>query len=133
MANIEVTNVDTGSVVLRNIESADDLLTLAMDQVILEGTILARDSVSGFLVPFVKGGATNENGIPKAVITYELTATAAGEYPVRILQKGTVRTQRLVIEADGDASNVDNVVRDELRNYSIIATDVTELNELDNQ
>ena len=98
-----------------------------------EGTILARDSVSGLLVIFVKGGSTNENGIPKAVITYELVAAGAGDFPVRVLVSGSVRKERLIIDADGDATNIDAAVMDQLRDYSIVAIDVSELNIQDNQ
>jgi len=38
-----------------------------------------------------------------------------------------------VIDADGDASNVDAVVIDQLRDYSLVPVDVDELNILGNQ
>lgn len=133
MANSTITNVDIGSVILEEGKFRDDLLTFAGVATILEGTILARDSVSLKLVPFVKGGITNENGIPKAVLTYEVTSTGAGDVPVRDMVSGSVRAGRLVIDADGDATNVDNAVLDQLRDYSLVAIDVQELNILDNQ
>ena len=133
MANLVVTNLDQGSVILQEVEARDELLTFAGAGTIIEGTILARDSVSKNLVPFVKGGVTNENGIPKAVISYEVTATGAGDEAIRALVSGKVRTQRLVIDADGDASNVDDDVIDQLRDFSIVSIDVSELNILDNQ
>jgi hypothetical protein len=133
MANLTVTNVDLGSVILLGGEFRDDLLTLAGAVTVLEGTILARDSVSLKLVPFVKGGTTNENGIPKAVLTYEVVSTGAGDVPVRDMVSGTVRAPRLVIDADGDASNVDAAVIDQLRDYALVSIDVQELNVLDNQ
>ena len=52
---------------------------------------------------------------------------------VRPLVEGAVCKERLVIDADGDASNIDAAVLDELRDYSIVAVDVKELNILDNQ
>ena len=133
MSNIKIENIDLGSVVYKDPEFRDDLLTFAGADTFVEGTILARDSVSGNLVPFVKGGVTNENGIPKAILTYDVTATGAGDISVRAMVSGTVRKERLVIDADGDASNVDNVVIDQLRDYSIVTADVQELNILDNQ
>ena len=133
MSNITITNVDLGNVILKEGEFRDDLLTFAGAGTVLEGTILARDSVSLKLVPFVKGGVTNENGIPKAVITYDVTATAAGDIPVRDMVSGSVRAQRLIIDADGDASNVDAAVLDQLRDYTLVSIDVQELNILDNQ
>lgn len=133
MANLVITNLDQGSVILQEVEARDELLTFAGAGTIIEGTILARDSVSKNLVPFVKGGTTNQNGIPKAVISYEVTATGAGDEAIRALVSGKVRAQRLVIDADGDASNVDDAVIDQLRDFSIISIDVSELNILDNQ
>ena len=133
MSNITITNVDLGNVILKEGEFRDDLLTFAGAGTVLEGTILARDSVSLKLVPFVKGGTTNENGIPKAIVTYDVTATAAGDVPVRDMVSGSVRAQRLIIDADSDASNVDAAVLDQLRDYTLVSIDVQELNILDNQ
>ena len=133
MANLTITNNNAGSVILESGEFRDDLLTFGGAGTVLEGTILARDSVSLKLVPFVKGGATNENGIPKAVLTYAVTATGAGDLPVRDMVSGSVRKQLLVIDADGDASNIDNAVIDQLRDYSLVTIDVQELNIVDNQ
>ena len=131
--NMTVTNVDLGSVILKNAQHRDDTITFAGADVFAEGTILARDSVSGKLVLFVKGGATNENGIPKAVLTYDITATGAGDLPGRAMISGEVRKERLIIDADGDDSNIDAAVIDQLRDYGIVAINVTELAELDNQ
>ena len=133
MANSTITNNDLGSVILQNGQFRDDLLTLGGAVTVLEGTILARDSVSLKLVPYVKGGVTNDNGIPKAVLTYEVVSDGAGDVPVRDMISGSVRANRLVIDADGDATNVDNAVLDELRDYSLVSIDVSELNILDNQ
>lgn len=133
MANIRIENVDIGSVGLGGAEFRDNLLTFAGAATVAEGTILARDSVSGKLIPFVKGGSTNEDGIPKAVITYDVTAAGAGDESVRAMVSGSVRKERLIINADGDGSNVDAAVLDQLRDYGIVAVDVTELGGLDNQ
>lgn len=129
-----ITNNDLGSIVLGYDEYKDDTLTLASNAgAIIPGTILARDSSSLKLVLFEKGGSTNENGIPKTVLTSTLTGTAAGDYPVRPLIAGNVRAEKLVIDADGDASNIDAAVLDQLRDYSITAIPVEELAVLDNQ
>ena len=77
--SMTITNNDLGSVILKDAQFRDGLITFAGAATLLEGTILAVDSVSLKFVPFVKGGATNENGIPKAILTYELTAAGAGE------------------------------------------------------
>ena len=133
MANLEVTNIDNGSVFIEQGQFEDGLLTFAGAATVAEGTILAVDSVSLKYVPFVKGGTTNENGIPKAVITYDVTAAGAGDEVIRAGIQGNVRVDKLIIDADGDGSNVDKAVLDQLRDYAIVARTVTELNSLDNQ
>lgn len=130
---LTIENVDIGNVILEGGKFRDNLITFVGAATLISGTILALDSVSLKWVPFVKGGATNENGIPKAVLTYDVTATGAGDIAARGLIAGDVRKQRLVINADGDDTNVDNAVIGQLQDYSIIAIDVQELNILDNQ
>lgn len=131
--NMTVTNVHLGSVVLEDGPYRDDTLTFAAADTFVEGTILARDSVSLKLVPFVKGGSTNENGIPKVILTYDVTKDAAGDTPVRVPQFGTFRKEKLVIDADGDDTNVDAAVIDQLRDYGLTVKNVDELNIQDNQ
>lgn len=133
MSNLEITNNDLSVVQGEGAKYQDELLTFAGAVTVLAGTILARDSVSLKMVPFVKGGSTNENGIPKAVLTHAITSTGAGDLAVRPLVEGNVYDPLLVIDADGDASNIDNTVRDELRDYGILPVALRELNELDNQ
>ncbi|MBE9491115.1 MAG: hypothetical protein IMY67_12525 [Bacteroidetes bacterium] len=131
--NIGITNNDLGSVEIKNGVFEDDILTFAGAGTILDGTILARDSVSLKLVPFVKGGATNENGIPKAVMTYDVIAAGAGDESVRPAIGGQMSFQRLIIDADGDNTNIDKKVLDQLRDFTIIGLGEQELNILDNQ
>lgn len=133
MADPIITNVNVGNVIIGAVNNADGLLTFAGANTVIAGTILAVDSVSLKYVPFVKGGATNENGIPKAVISYAVTSAGAGDVTVRPIISGEVQTERLVIDADGDASNVDLAVTDGLRDFSIVAISATELNIQDNQ
>ena len=133
MANLTITNIDSGNVILKDGQFRDDLLTFAGAGTVLSGSILARDSASLKLVPYVKGGVTNENGIPKSILTYDVTATGAGDIPVRDMVSGSVRGNRLIIDADGDNSNVDAAVIDQLRSFSLVTIDVQELNILDNQ
>ena len=133
MSNLTITNNDLGSVTLKQGEFKDDTLTVGGAVTIKEGTILARDSVSLKLVPFVIGGSTNENGIPKAIITYEITSTGAGDLSIRPMLGGVVRFDKLVIDADGDNSNVDAAVLDQMRDYAQITVDVRQVSYLDNQ
>jgi hypothetical protein len=133
MSNLEITNITNNTVALGDNEFSDELLTFAAAGTVLAGTILARDSVSLKLVPFVKGGTTTGNGDPKAITTYDVVATAASDVAVRALVSGDVRLDKLIIDADGDGSNIDAEVLDALRDYDIVAIDVTEENIVDNQ
>lgn len=133
MTNPTITLNSTGSVLLRNgIVGDNELLTLAGAGTIAAGTILARDSVSKKLVLYVPDGTTNENSVPKAILQYEVVATGAGDVPVRPLIGGEVCKERLVIDEDGDASNVDKIVEDLLRQVGFAVKSVTELAQYDN-
>ena len=131
--SMTATNIDNGSIFIEPGQFEDGLLTFAGAATVVAGTILAVDSVSLKYVPFVKGGTTNENGIPKAVVTYDITATGAGDLPVRAGIEGDIRIDKLIIDADGDGSNVDKAVLDQLRDYGITPRSVSELNIYDNQ
>lgn len=132
MAAVTSTTIDLGTLGLEGEEYRDDLITFAGAATLLAGTIMARDSVSLKLVPYVKGGATNQNGIPKAVLTYPVTAAGAGDVPGRAIVKGVVDKSRLIINADGNGTNIDNAVLDQLRNYGITPIDVLQTAYLDN-
>lgn len=127
MADPVTTSIDTGSLVLgsEQPEYRDELLTLAAADEIAEGTILARDSVSGKLVLYVDTGTpTNENNVPKAVLPYAVSASAAGDVAVRALVKGTVNKARLVIDA---GTTIVAKHLDQLRDYGITAVAVQQL------
>jgi len=133
MANITITNNDLNSPILEGAEFRDDVINFAGADTLAPGTILARDSVSGKLVIYVKGGVTNENGIPKVILPYEVVATGAGDVQARVAVSGKFRKAKLVIDADGDDSNIDAPVLDQLRDYGLVPVDVEELNIQDNQ
>lgn len=135
MSNPTITNIDQGQVVITGRQYQDDSLYMAGagPHTVKAGTILARDSVSGKLVPFVKGGSTNENGIPKALIAYEATKAASGDIRVRALIDGDILADKLIIHADGDGHEVNAAIIDALRNYGLVALAATELQTADNQ
>jgi hypothetical protein len=126
------TTIDNGSVELEGGEFRDELITFAGADTFAAGTILARDSVSLKLVLFVKGGVTNGNGVAKAVLTYPITRTGAGDTKARVLIAGKVNKNRLIIDADGTDANIDGAVIDGLRDYGIDPVDVQQLGALDN-
>lgn len=132
MANLTTTNVDLGNVVLEGVADHDGLFTNVIG-ITKAGTILARIISTGKFTPFVKGGVADGNGIPKAVLTYDVEHLAIGDVAVRVLEVGKVNFNRLIILADGDNTNVDETVRDELRDFGIEVQNVQDLSILDNQ
>jgi len=133
MPNLTITNNDLGGVVLKGGQFRDELITFAGADTFVAGTILARDSGTLKLVKFVKGGVTAGNGIPKAILTYDVVATAAGDVPSRVAVSGEFVKSRLVIDLDGNDTNVDAAVIDQLREYGLTPVTVTDLSKLDNQ
>lgn len=89
-------------------------------------------AADGKMVPFVIAGAGGAQ-IPKAVITYDVVATGAGNVAIRDMVSGSVRAPCLIIDADGDNSNITDAILDQLRDYSLVSIEVQELNILDNQ
>lgn len=89
-------------------------------------------AADGNLIPFAIAGAGGAQ-VAKAILTYDVTRTGSGDEPIRAMISGSVRKERLIIDADGDGSNITDAILDELRDFSIVSTDVQELNILDNQ
>lgn len=132
MANLTINSIDLGNVILRDAEFNNDSLVFTGADTVLPGTILARSTASGNLVPYVIGGATDGNGVPVAVITYEVKTEGAATPSVRAMVSGEVILERLVVHADGDASNITNAIRDQLRNVSIVSVSSAQLTKYDN-
>lgn len=124
MSNRETTDIDIGELTLDRCEFEDGVIAFGGADVLARGTILARHSGNGKFQIFVKGGSSNGNGTPKAVLDHELIATGAGDLPVRAIVDGKVNKRRLIIDADGDDSNIDGAVLDQLRDYKITALEV---------
>jgi hypothetical protein len=132
MANITKTTIDNGGPILEGARFRDELLTAAGAHTFLKGTILARDTATHKMVPYVKGGVTNGNGVPSAVLTFDVVAAGAGDTPVRVAVDGFFRKERLIIDGDGTSANVDYAVIDLLRVYGLVPLDTRELNIYDN-
>lgn len=132
MANLTSEVLDYGELVVKQGNIEGFTFTAAGANTYKKGTILARDTATNKLVVYVKGGVTNGNGIPLTVLMSEHVATGAGDIQVRGMTDGVVREDHLVIFADGDASNVDHVERDGLRNFNIDVMKVTDNSVLDN-
>lgn len=133
MSDPTITNIDNNQVVIEGSFYDDDTLTFAGAGTVVAGTILARNATTKKLVPYVKGGSAAVNGVASAVLTIDSVATAAGDKPVRPLLEGRVNFAKLIIDADGDNSNIDANVIDELRKFDLITVKVTDQSILDNQ
>lgn len=130
---VTVTNIDPNTGIIKRGPFQDILLTSAGATTYKANTLLAVDSVSLKAVPFVKGGSTNENGIPKMLLTYEVTVAGAGDTKVRAMMTGEIRKDKTVIHADGDASNIDQAVKDLCKDQGLVLVDVKDLQVADNQ
>lgn len=128
-----VTNVDVSGVQLADCYFYDELLTFSGSGVVVGGTLLARSTASGKLIPYVKGGASDGNGVAVAVCPSNVASTGAGDVAIRAIVSGLLKKQKLVIAADGDDSNIDTAVLDALRQFGLVAQDVEELDIPDNQ
>jgi len=94
----------------------------------VSGTLLAKLGLSAEVITPPDTGALT----PVSVLTDEIVATGAGDKPVRPLQIGKVNKNKLVIHADGDATNVDEVVKDQLKDTGILVVESTVLSLQDN-
>lgn len=115
-----MTTTTLSKVILSNLEPRDETLTAAIKTYPV-GTLLARDTSTLKLVPYVKGGSTNGNGIINSVLSAELVASASQDYNVSVMIAGQVDKDLLIIDADGNASNVDAAIVDELAKMGIYA------------
>lgn len=82
-------------------------------------------------VPFAVDGAAGAQ-IPKAVSLSEVVATGAGDFPLGVMLKGKVRTDRLIIDGSDAGAGITDEIKDLLRDYEIIIEDATETSGLDN-
>ena len=112
-------------------------LTMAITE---GGTDFAADDTftmvvveNGLMVPFVIGGVAGA-GIPTAIMPPDgVTATGAGDEPFRPAISGEVRTEKLIVHADGDNSNITAAILDQLRDFTLVSQNVEELSIQDNQ
>lgn len=114
------------SLLMSEHEDIRDTVTFGGSATYTYGTIFARDTTSNKYVPFVKGGTTNGNGVPAAILLEKSInrGTAGDLVGVLLLTAGKVRKDKLIIAADGNASNIDSGVLALLRDQNIHAVAV---------
>lgn len=122
-----VTEIDIGDVELERSEFEDGVINFGGADVLVRGTILARHTGTLKWQIYAKGGSSNGNGVPQGILSHKVEATGSGDLPVRVAIRALVNVNRLVIDADGDASNIDGTVRDLLREHNITPVDVDQI------
>ena len=132
MADPTITNVDVGQIAIAVSDFEHHLWTAGAADTLVAGTIMARLTSTGKWGIYDPGGSLGLE-IARGVLTYEATAAAGGDVPVSVLVRGTVNQTRLIIDADGDDSNVDEAVIDDLNDHGILAKPVLQIAQLDNQ
>lgn len=75
---------------------------------------------------------TNGAQVPVAILPYDVVATGSGSKACDVIVSGVVRKDNLVIDADGDATNVSDHVMDQLANAGITVVLASNLSVLDN-
>lgn len=94
------------------------------------GTLLAYGAADGNVAPAIKG--TRE---AQFVVNYDITAPAAGgphTIPCSVADSGSVARDLLILQADGDASNIDDSVLKPLRAGGFVVEDVNRSYKPDN-
>lgn len=82
-------------------------------------------------VPFAP---TEDNGAqnPSGVLTYAVTATGSGDLAARVMTSGKCKKERLIIDEDGDNSNVTAAILASLRANGIESVATEQLGAYDN-
>ena len=135
--NIVITDCDNTPLARVGANYQDETLALAAsapDRVVKAGTLMARTIATGKTAVYVKGGDPVVNGVAFAVLAADVCddAGAGGDFPCRPLVTGEVTASQLIIDADGDNSNIEAVEVDSLRDFSILVVQTTQLAKLDN-
>lgn len=130
---MQTTNYDFSQVAQGNNSYEDNVIAFGGADTLVKGTIIARNTSTLKLQIYVKGGSTNGNGVPVGVLENEVVATGAGDVACRPIMTGLIDSSKLIIDADGNGSNVDATVLDLLRQTGLVPKDYEELVTLGNQ
>lgn len=124
--------VGDGLVTTFNVAGMQLAVTEGSTDFVAADTFTLTVVANGKMVPFVIGGVAGA-GVPSAVLTADVVAAGAGDEPFRPMISGEVRKEKLIIDADGDGSNITSAILDQLRDFTVVSQDVQELNIQDNQ
>jgi len=124
MATQPTTTIERAEMLIENRWSRDAIITATGAITIKRGTLLARQTSTQKLIPYVKGGTTDGDGNFVAVALEEHVFTGAGDAAARPSFQGDYRKHLLIIQADGDATNIDDSVVDLMAARDCRARDV---------
>jgi phage baseplate assembly protein gpV len=135
MPNPEITNFDTGSLVLKDGEYSDITLNAPGAVTYPEGQVLAYDAAAAKWKITKSGTAAVANA--KAILSAETEFTGAGDKLVRAAIGGTVDQNFLVFDGADTIDTIPAGAADsfglQLRDYGILAIDPANLTAEDNQ
>lgn len=123
--------------------STDDLVFPSLTLTVTEagtpavwdtGDVITVTTTAQSGTPLVLYDVDGVNGaqVPVAILPYESVQTAGGSFAASVLVGGVVRKDKLVIDADGDSTNVTDHVMDLLANAGITVLLNTDVSVLDN-
>jgi hypothetical protein len=145
MANLEITNNNPFGLVIWDPVFQDELVrrpaAFTADLILAAGTVLRRDAASGELAPYVQdiilpAEAPVLETYPVAILMEELDLTVADTgVPSRVLVSARVRRGDLLAYPDDTtaATVINDFTGDLLKAADILALNVQQLGELDNQ
>jgi hypothetical protein len=135
MPNPEITNFDTGSLVLKEGEYADITLNAPGAVTYPEGQVLAFDATAAKWKITKSGTAAVANA--KAILSAEIVFSGAGDKLVRAVIGGTIDQNFLTFDGADTIDTIPAGAADsfglQLRDYGILAIDPAQLTAEDNQ
>lgn len=84
-------------------------------------------SADGNFYPFEPASGIAGAQFPIAVLTYDVTATGAGNVSAQVLVAGLVKKERLIVNSTQDGSLITTAHLDMLRDYSIVVQSAKQL------
>lgn len=105
----------------------DEVIAFTGAGTVLKGTLLGRVTATGKLKPFAAGNSDGTQLAIVAVNPYDVVAAGAGDVAARVVVRGDVNRNRLVLAADGNGNNITPAMLDMMRDYGITPVDVQQL------
>ena len=124
-----MTQNDTGSLFLCTPICQDDVIATTGADELARGTVMARVTASGKLGLYAPGGSGGLS-VPVGILSHAVSASGAGDHACRLAVKSECNKRFLVLDADGDDSNITAAVKDALRDSAdCIVHELTQLSQ----